>query len=125
MYLWDVERDSVAYFDFSTEKLPGTEYGRIRQKDNDAKDAPQYRRYPSNVQWDPDDPRLVAMEVYLHQQRLDLNASLSLDDKTYDILLTSRGVGDGDSNSAVSHITATRDLNAANPEDMVKYLFIK
>ncbi len=111
-------------YDFSSEKLPGTEYGLIRQKDsNNKKNTPQYRRYPSNVQWDPEDARLVALEICLHQQKLDLSASLNADDKTYDILLTSRGVGDGDSTIAVNHAAAARDSVVASQEDMVKYFF--
>ena len=109
-------------FDFSSEKLPGTEYGLIRQKDNNnKKNTPQYRRYPSNVQWDPEDARLVALEICLHQQKLDLSASLNADD----ILLTSRGVGDGDSTIGLNHAAAARDSVAASQEDMVKYFFKK
>jgi hypothetical protein len=110
----------VATFDFSSEKLPGSEYGLIRQKDN-KKNTPQYRRYPSNVQWDPEDPRLMALEIYLHQQKLDLSASINGDDKTYDLLLTSRSVGDGDSTIAATHVAAARDSVAANQEDLVNY----
>ncbi len=74
-----------------------------------------------NVQWDPEEPRLMALEIYLYQQKLDLTASLNTDDKTYDILLTSRGVGDGDSTIAASHAAVARDSAAANQEDMVNY----
>ncbi|CAF1384504.1 unnamed protein product, partial [Rotaria sordida] len=119
LYIWDVEKDIVAYFDFSSEKLPGTEYGRIRQNDN-TKNTPQYRRYPSNIQWDPEDSRLMALEIFLHQQKLDLSASLSGDDKTYDVLLTSRGVGDGDASIAVNHTVTPRESAAVNQEDMKK-----
>ncbi|CAF0970919.1 unnamed protein product [Rotaria sordida] len=119
LYIWDVEKDIVAYFDFSSEKLPGTEYGRIRQNDN-TKNTPQYRRYPSNIQWDPEDSRLIALEIFLHQQKLDLSASLSGDDKTYDVLLTSRGVGDGDASIAVNHTVTARESAAVNQEDMKK-----
>jgi hypothetical protein len=115
--VWDVERDIVTNFDFSSEKLSGTEYGLIRQKDNNKKNTPQYRRYPSNVQWDPEEPRLMALEIYLHQQKLDLSASLNTDEKPYDLLLTSRSVGDGDPTIA----TATRDPTAVNQEDLVNY----
>ncbi len=115
--MWDVERDIVTNFDFSSEKLSGTEYGLIRQKDNNKKNTPQYRRYPSNVQWDPEEPRLMALEIYLHQQKLDLSASLNTDEKPYDLLLTSRSVGDGDPTIA----TATRDPTAVNQEDLVNY----
>ncbi len=115
--MWDVERDIVTNFDFSSEKLPGTEYGLIRQKDNNKKNTPQYRRYPSNVQWDPEEPRLMALEIYLHQQKLDLSASLNTDEKPFDLLLTSRSVGDGDPTIA----TATRDPTAVNQEDLVNY----
>jgi hypothetical protein len=115
--VWDVERDIVTNFDFSSEKLPGTEYGLIRQKDNNKKNTPQYRRYPSNVQWDPEEPRLMALEIYLHQQKLDLSASLNTDEKPFDLLLTSRSVGDGDPTIA----TATRDPTAVNQEDLVNY----
>lgn len=120
--MWDVERDTVAIFDFSSEKLPGTEYGLIRQKDNNNNNpTPQYRRYPVNVQWDPEEPRLVALEIYLHQQKLDLTASLNVDEKTYDILLTSRGAGDGgDSTIAASHAAGIRDSVSTNHEDLVK-----
>ncbi len=106
-------------FDFSSEKLSGTEYGLIRQKDNNKKNMPQYRRYPSNVQWDPEEPRLMALEIYLHQQKFDLSASINADEKPYDLLLTSRGVGDGDSTIP----TVTRDPTAANQEDLVNYFF--
>ncbi len=115
--MWDVERDIVTNFDFGSEKLPGTEYGLIRQKDNNKKNTPQYRRYPSNVQWDPEEPRLMALEIYLHQQKLDLSASLNTDEKPFDLLLTSRSVGDGDPTIA----TATRDPTAVNQEDLVNY----
>jgi hypothetical protein len=115
--VWDVERDIVTNFDFGSEKLPGTEYGLIRQKDNNKKNTPQYRRYPSNVQWDPEEPRLMALEIYLHQQKLDLSASLNTDEKPFDLLLTSRSVGDGDPTIA----TATRDPTAVNQEDLVNY----
>ncbi len=115
--MWDVERDIVTNFDFSSEKLSGTEYGLIRQKDNNKKNTPQYRRYPSNVQWDPEEPRLMALEIYLHQQKLDLSASLNTDEKPFDLLLTSRSVGDGDPTIA----TATRDPTAVNQEDLVNY----
>lgn len=109
----------MANFDFSSEKLPGTEYGLIRSKDNSKKNnAPQYRRYPSNVQWDPEESRLMALEIYLHQQKLDLSASLNADDKPYDLLLTSRGAGDGDSTIAAGNVTA-RDSRAAGQEDLV------
>ncbi len=105
-------------FDFGSEKLPGTEYGLIRQKDNNKKNIPQYRRYPSNVQWDPEEPRLMALEIYLHQQKLDLSVSFNADD----MLLTSRGVGDGESTIAAAHAAASaRDSVAANQEDLVKY----
>jgi hypothetical protein len=103
----------VANFDFSSEILPGSEYGLIRQKDTN---TPQYRRYPSNVHWDPEDARLVALEIYLYHQKLDLSASMSADDKTYDILLTSRGVGDGHSTIGGA---ASRDSAIANQEDTV------
>jgi hypothetical protein len=110
----------VANFDFSSEKLPGTEYGLNRQKDNNQKNVPPYRRYPSNVQWDPEEPRLMALEIYLHQQKLDLSASLNADDKNYDLLLTSRGVGDGgDSTIAANHAAAARDSAVASQEDLV------
>jgi len=115
--VWDVERDIVTNFDFSSEKLSGTEDGLIRQKDNNKKNTPQYRRYPSNVQWDPEEPRLMALEIYLHQQKLDLSASLNTDEKPYDLLLTSRSVGDGDPTIAA----ATRDPTAVNQEDLVNY----
>jgi hypothetical protein len=109
----------VANFDFSSEKLPGTEYGLIRQKDNNNnnKNTPQYRRYPSNVQWDPEDGRLMALEIYLYQQKLDLTASLNIDD----VLLTSRGVGDGDSSMTAGLAAAARDTTTINQEDLVKY----
>ena len=110
-------------FDFSSEKLPSTEYGLIRQKDNSKKNTPQYRRYPSNIQWDPEEPRLMALEIYLHQQKLDLSASLTADDKPYDSLLTSRGVGDGDSTIAGVHTATPRDPAVANHEDSVNYFF--
>lgn len=110
LYVWDVERDTVTNFDFSSENLPGTEYGLIRQKNNtDGNTNPQYRRYPINVQWDPEESRLMALEIYLHQQKLDLTASLHADDKPHDLLLTSRG--DGDS-------------NAVNSEDMAESLIV-
>jgi hypothetical protein len=63
----------------------------------------------------------MALEIYLYQQKLDLSASLNADDKTYDILLTSRGVGDGDSTIAASHVAAARDSAAVNHEDLVNY----
>ncbi len=107
----------MANFDFSSEKLPGTEYGLIRQKDSNKKNTLQYRRYPSNVQWDPEDSRLMALEIYLHQQKLDLSASLNTDD----LPLTSRGVGDGDSTISVGQLALTRDAVAINQEDLVKY----
>lgn len=113
----------VACFDFSSEKLPGTEYGRIRQKDNNTKNIPQYRRYPSNIQWDPEDSRLMALEIYLHQQKLDLSASLNGDDRSFDVLLTSRGAGDGETSLAMSQTAIVRDSIAANLEDMVIYIF--
>jgi hypothetical protein len=117
LYLWDVEKDLVTSYDFATEQIPGTEYGLIRKKEGQGKNAPQYRRYPSNVHWDPEDARLMALEVYLFQQKLDLTASMTADEKTYDLLLTSRGVGDGDSSIATA-VTA-RDPSVANQEDMV------
>jgi len=61
----------------------------------------------------------MALEIYLHQQKLDLTASLNADEKTYDLLLTSRGVGDGDSILAASHASTARDTAAVNQEDMV------
>jgi len=63
----------------------------------------------------------MALEIYLYQQKLDLSASLNADDKTYDILLTSRGVGDGDSTISASHAAGARDSAAANHEDLVNY----
>ena len=109
-------------FDFSSEKLPGTEYGLIRSKDNSKKpNAPQYRRYPVNVQWDPEEPRLMALEIHLHQQKLDLTASLNADDKPYDLLLTSRGTGEGESGIATNH-AALRDSTGVNQEDLVNCL---
>lgn len=112
-------------FDFSSEKLPGTEYGLIRSKDNSTKtNAPQYRRYPVNVQWDPEEPRLMALEIHLHQQKLDLSASLNTDDKPYDLLLTSRGTGEGESSIATSH-AALRDSTGINQEDLVDSLSLK
>ncbi len=65
----------------------------------------------------------MALEIYLHQQKLDLSASLNADDKSYDILLTSRGVGDGDSTIAAGHALTARDSSAASQEDMVNNLF--
>jgi len=50
----------------------------------------------------------MALEIHLHQQKLDLTASLHADDKPHDLLLTSRG--DGDSSTV-------------NREDMVKKSF--
>ncbi|CAF1379534.1 unnamed protein product [Adineta steineri] len=120
LYIWDVEKDTVAIFDFSLEKLPGTEYGLIRQKDNTNKNAPQYRRYPSNVQWDPEDSRLMALEIYLHQQKFDLSASLNTDD----LLLTSRGVGDGDSTIAANHTAVTREASTANHDDSAESFIV-
>lgn len=117
MYLWDVEKDLVTNYDFATEQIPGTEYGLIRKKESEGKNAPQYRRYPSNVHWDPEDARLMALEVYLFQQKLDLTASMNADEKTFDLLLTSRGVGDGDSSIATA-VTA-RDPSMPNQEDTV------
>lgn len=46
----------------------------------------------------------MALEIYLHQQKLDLTASIHADDKPNDLLLTSRGEGDS---------------SAANQEDTV------
>lgn len=103
-------------FDFSSEKLPGSEYGLIRRKDTTSKTASQYRRYPSNVQWDSEDARLMALEIYLHQQRFDLSASLTTDD----LLLTSRGVGDGESTMADGHPAASREATSLNNEDSVR-----
>ena len=108
----------MANFDFSSEKLPGTEYGLIRSKDTKNNNAPQYRRYPINVQWDPEEPRLMALEIHLHQQKLDLSASLNADDKPYDLLLTSRGAGDGEAGAGTSH-AAIRDSTGLNQEDLV------
>lgn len=119
--MWDVEKDSVTNFDFNFEKLPGTEYGLIRHKDrSDGKQAaPQYRRYPSNIQWDPEDARLLALEVYLHQQKFDLSASAGADDRMQDVLLTSRGVGDGDSTMTGGPMTTAREGTTVNHEDLV------
>ncbi len=108
-------------FDFSSEKLPGTEYGLIRQRDNTKKNAPLYRRYPLNVQWDPEEPRLLALEIYLHQQKLDLSASISADERPHDLLLTSRGAGDGD----LTIPTTARDPTTPNQEDLVNYFSLK
>ena len=120
--MWDVEKDAVTNFDFSSEKLPGTEYGLIRHKDDSDGKQPtaRYRRYPSNVQWDPEDARLMALEIYLHHQKLELSASSAADDKTYDLLLTSRGVGDGDSTIAGGHMSTARDATTVNQEDLVR-----
>ena len=102
-------------FDFSTEKLTGSEYGLIRRKDTTSQTPPQYRRYPSNVQWDSEDARLMALEIYLHQQKFDLSASLTTDD----LLLTSRGVGDGESTLVDGHPVASREVTSVNNEDSV------
>ena len=117
MYLWDVEKDSVATFDFASEDLPGTEYGLMRRRDPQNKNAPKYRRYPGNAHWDPEDPRLMALEVYLHQQKLDLTSSHLFDDKPHDILLTSRGTGDDE--STVTGATTAREPATVNQEDLV------
>ena len=118
MYLWDVEKDLVTSFDFTSEKLPGTEYGLIKTKENSPKNSSQYRRYPSNVHWDPEDARLMALEIYLHQQKFDLLSSMNGDDRTHDLLLTSRGVGDGD--SAIAAPMAARDSSMTNQDDSVR-----
>ncbi|UJR28505.1 hypothetical protein I4U23_009743 [Adineta vaga] len=120
IYVWDVEKDSVTNFDFSSEKLPGSDYGLIKQKDHTNKNTPQYRRYPSNVQWDPEDARLMALEIYLHQQRFDLSTSLTADD----LLLTSRGVGDGNSMLATDHTAVSREATAVNHEDLAESLIV-
>lgn len=117
MYLWDVERDTVASFDFAMEDLPGTEYGLVRKKDPQNKNAAKYRRYPSNVHWDPEDPRLMALEVYLHQQKLDLTSSMHFDDRPHDLLLTSRAAGDDE--STLTGTMTAREPAVANHEDMV------
>jgi hypothetical protein len=109
LYVWNVEKDLVKSYDSATEQIPSTKYGLIRKKDSQDKNAPQYRRYPSNVHWDPEDPRLMALELYLFQQKLDLTASMNADVKTNDLLLTSRGVGDGDSSIATAVIARPRD----------------
>lgn len=113
----------MANFDFSSETLPGTEYGLIRAKDIKNQNTPKYRRYPINIQWDPEEPRLMALEIHLHQQKLDLTASVNADDKPYDLLLTSRGAGDGEGGTGISH-TSARDLTGLNQEDLVSSLLL-
>ena len=117
MYLWDVEKDTVTSFDFGLEDLPGTEYGLLRKRDPQNKNAPKYRRYPGNVHWDPEDTRLMALEVYLHQQKLDLTASFHFDDKPHDLLLTSRGTGDDE--STIAGTFTARDVPSINQDDLV------
>lgn len=120
-----MERDAVGNFDFSSEKLPGTEYGLIRQRENNNKQTdPQYRRYPINVQWDPEESRLMALEIHLHQQKLDLSASLHSEEKPQDLLLTSRGVGDGDSAMTTNTPVSLADSAGANQEDLVDHLLL-
>jgi hypothetical protein len=97
----------------------------LRQKDNNKTTAPQYRRYPSNVQWDPEEPRLLALEIYLHQQKLDLSGSINADEKTYDLLLTSRGAGDGTSTIGTGHASTIRDSATSGQEDLVTILILK
>ena len=46
---------------------------------------------------------------------------MNVEDKTHDILLTTRSVGDGDSTIAPSHTTARRDSIMFNQEDMVTF----
>lgn len=99
------------------EKIPGSEYGLNRRRDHQNKNSPVYRRYPSNIQWDPEDPRLAAMEIYLHQQRLDLSSLMSQDERTHDLLLTSRGAG-FDSESTIGS-TVGREGPSLNHEDSV------
>ncbi|CAF0995675.1 unnamed protein product [Adineta ricciae] len=120
VYVWDVEKDIVNNFDFSSEKLTGSEYGLIRRKDATSQTAPQYRRYPSNIQWDSEDARLMALEIYLHQQKFDLSASLTTDD----LLLTSRGVGDGESTMIDGHPAASREVMSVNNEDSAESLIV-
>ena len=104
----------VGNFDFGTEKLPGTEYGLVRTM-NDKNASDGYRRYPSNVHWDPEDARLMALEVYLYQQKLDLTTMMHSDEKTHDLLFTSRSVGDDGS----SNVGAPRDSTVTRTEDTV------
>jgi hypothetical protein len=108
-----VEKDLVSNYDFSIEKLPGTEYGLIRNKTDQMSDSPKYCRYPSNVQWDPDDTRLLALEIYLFQHKLDLSADFNIND----VPLTSRAVGNNDSNSTGTLLK--RDSMPIHSEDTV------
>ncbi|CAF1117485.1 unnamed protein product [Didymodactylos carnosus] len=86
------------------EKLPGTEYGLIGQNQPSGNETERnssainkilYRRYPSHMTWDPEDSRLLALEVYLSQQKIDLILT-SDDEKTQDLLRSSRNFDGGD-----------------------------
>jgi hypothetical protein len=120
VYLWDVEKDIVTNYDLASECLPGTEYGLVKKKDSAGQMINHYRRYPSNVHWDPEDPRLMAMEVNLYQQKLDFVASATLDDRSHDHFLTSRGTGDGD--SSITTTLVTSESSSISFEEAVRQL---